>query len=111
MLLVLFSFGRSKEKEPKRKLADCTSAAKLASLLAKRRKTVASLTLRCGAFNAITSQSFHAAPVRSVFGCVAIMVNVQCSMFQEIRNNHCSIGSQYAFRMELNAMNVVMAMT
>ena len=66
MLLVLFSFGRSKEKEPKRKLADCTSAAKIASLLTKRRKTVASLTLWCGALNAITLQSFHAAPVRSV---------------------------------------------
>ncbi|MBO7553730.1 MAG: hypothetical protein J6T82_06830, partial [Bacteroidaceae bacterium] len=47
-----------------RSAAGCISAAKIASFLPKRRKTVASLTLRCGAFNGKNSQSLNAAPMR-----------------------------------------------
>jgi hypothetical protein len=61
-----------REKNEPRKAADCTSAAKLASLFTKRRKTVASLTLRCGAFNEKNLQSFHAATVRSGFGTTSL---------------------------------------
>ncbi len=59
----MFILFRREKNEP-RKAAGCTSAAKIASFFTKRRKTVASLTLRCGAFNVKNSQSLHAAPVR-----------------------------------------------
>ena len=69
-LFILFR----REKNESRKAADCTSAAKLASLLPKRCKTTASRSYWCSAFNGKTSQSFHAAPVRSDFGCAALSV-------------------------------------
>ena len=48
---ILFSFDRAKEKEPKRKLADCTSTAKMAHLFPKRCKTTASRSYWCSALN------------------------------------------------------------
>jgi hypothetical protein len=42
-LPVLFSFARAKEKEPKRKLADCTCAAKILSFFLKRENSQAPL--------------------------------------------------------------------
>ena len=66
LFLVYYSFLRySSKKRTKRSAADCTSAAKLASLFTKRCKTTASRSYLCSAFNGKTSQSFHAAPVRS----------------------------------------------
>ena len=63
-----YSFLRcSSKKRNKRSAAVCTTSAKNHSRFWEGRKTVASLTLRCGAFYAIISQSFHAAPVRSGF--------------------------------------------
>ena len=53
------------QRNESKKHADCTSAAKLAPLFTKRRKTSPSEILRCGAFNVKNSQSFNAAPVRS----------------------------------------------
>ena len=51
LFLFFFLLGEQKKKNQKRKLADCTSAAKNGRFFPKRRKTCASRSLRCGAFN------------------------------------------------------------
>ena len=51
MLPILFLLLEQKKKNQKRKLADCTYAAKNQRLFPKRRKTSPSGSLRCGAFN------------------------------------------------------------
>ena len=68
LLKFLYSFLRySSKKRTKRSAAGCTSAAKIASLFTKRRKTSPSGSLRCGALNVKNSQSLYAAPVRSEY--------------------------------------------